>query len=178
MIRIDCICAIPMFAILMLMSAAFSSAFAQGDLAAERESLRGIESFVVDVTVEGPQHLVNSDQIRRDLVAQRIVHRLQNAGLPVRETSNSGDRDSNLHRDAHLHIHVNMLELDRGLIPFAVTLGFYQDVRILESESEMSSATWQESVLGLVSGDLLDTIPQSIDSLVDQFIDDFGTVNS
>jgi len=159
--------------ILILVALSASDALAQGDLGAQRASLRGINEFFVDVTVEGPEHLVESDQFRRDVVAYRIVHRIREAGLPVQQAAR--DRDRNML--PNLHIHVNMLEVDQGIIPFAVAAGFYQQVRVLDNEREMAAATWTESVLGLVSGDLLATIPQSVDTLVDQFIEDFGSAN-
>lgn len=157
--------------ILILVVLSASDTRAQGDLETQRASLRGIDEFFVDVTVEGPEHLVESDQLRRDVVAYRIVHRIREGGLPVQQAPRGRDMLPNL------HIHVNMLEVDRGLIPFAVAAGFYQQVRVLDNEREMSAATWTESVLGLVSGDLLATIPQSVDTLVDQFIEDFGSAN-
>ncbi len=141
---------------------------AQGDLVDERESLKGIESFSVDVTIEGPDHLVSADEVRRDVIAHRILHRLQEAGLRVQQADDAVP---------NLHVHLNMLELDRGLIPFAISAGFYQQVRVLDNGSEMAAGTWRESVLGLVSLELLSTIPQSVDNLVDQFIKDYRLTN-
>ncbi len=155
----------------LLLAMCVTAARAQGDLTAERASLRGIETFVVDVTIEGPEHLARSDQLRTDVVVHRVVSRLRNAGLRVQDAAPERNGVPNL------HVHVNLLELEGGLIPFSIDADFYQQVRLQLSGREMASSTWDESVLGLVSGGLVETIPRSVDSLVDQFIDDYRSAN-
>ncbi len=149
------------------------SALAQGDVGAERASLEGVGSFAADITVEGPRHLVESDVLRSDVILHRIVHRIREFGLEVNRIP-PGDP----HQPPHLHVHVNMLELDRGLVPFSVSAEFYQDVRLMNGRRDMAAITWQESVLGFVSRDLLATIPESVDGLVDQFVEDYLTANN
>lgn len=148
------------------------TAAAQGDLEAERTSLKGIPAFAVGITLEGPQHLVESDVLRSDVLLHRILNRLNRAGLSVERVTPGAPGST-----PHLHIHLNMLELDGGIVPFAISADFYQDVRLATARREMSAVTWDESVLGLVSQDLLQTIPESVDGLVDQFVDDYLAAN-
>lgn len=148
------------------------AAVAQGDLDAERASLKGIPSFAADITLEGPRHLVSSDLLRSEVLLHRVVHRLREAGLEVERVTAGAPNPP-----PHLHVHVNMLELDGGLVPFAISADFFQDVRLATGRREMSAITWDESVLGLVSRDLLSTIPQSLDALVDQFAEDYLSAN-
>ena len=160
--------------ILWLMCVPFTAfaAFAQGDLDAERASLKGIGSFGADVTIEGPRHLTESDVLRAEVILHRIVNRVRDGGLEV-ERSGPDARD----QPANLHVHINMMEVDRGLVPFSISADFYQDVRLAGSGREMAAISWHERVLGLVSRDLLTAVSESVDALVDQFIDDYRAAN-
>lgn len=148
------------------------AAAAQGDLDAERASLRGIHSFAAEITLEGPGHLVGSHLLRSEVLLHRVIHRLRDAGLEVERVPHGAPNPP-----PHLHIHLNMLELDGGLVPFAISADFFQDVRLATSRQDMSAITWDESVLGLVTRDLLPTIPQSLDTLIDQFAEDYLSAN-
>lgn len=141
---------------------------AQGNLEAERQSLAGIASFGVQTTVEGPRHLAESDQLTSRVLTEGITAQLRDAGLPV--TSRPG-------ASAFVHLHLNMMSLENRLVPFSAELGFLQDVRLRRNGSELSAVTWNESVLGLVSYDLLNTISSSVSELVDQFARDFEAAN-
>lgn len=158
-------------AIVICFAVLVPAARSQGDLPSKMASLQGIDSFVVDVTLEGPGHLVQSDPLRSEVVSHRIVNRLREAGLGVQRVRTEQTREPNF------HIHINVLQLEGGLIPFSIDAGFYQEVRLASSGRSMAAPTWGESVLGMVSADLVGTIPQSVDSLVDQFIEDFQAVN-
>ncbi len=148
------------------------TAAAQGGLDAERSSLNGIRSFEADITIEGPRHLVQSDVLQSEVLLHRVVSRLRNAGLEVaRATPGSSETPPSL------QVHVNLLEVGAGLVPFTVSAGFYQDVRLAAGGREMSAITWDESVLGVVSQNLIQTIAESIDGLVDQFVEDYLAAN-
>lgn len=149
-----------------------AAVLAQGDLQAERSSLADLTAIATDITVEGPAHLADSDLLRTDVLLHRIVHRIREAGIDVERIS-----PGTAERPPHLHIHLNLLELDRGLVPFSISADFYQDVRLARNRTEMSAITWDESVLGLVTRDLLSAIPESVDNLVDQFAADFLAAN-
>ena len=160
--------------ILWLMCIPFTvlTALAQGDLAAERASLKGIESFAADVTIEGPRHLTESDVLRAEVILHRVVNRIRDAGLDVERRA-----PEVRNHPANLHVHINMMEVDRGLVPFSISADFYQNVRLQGSGREMSAISWHERVLGLVSLDLLAAISESVDALVDQFVDDYRSAN-
>lgn len=145
---------------------------AQPDLSAQRASLERIGPITTDITVEGPRHLVESDDLRTEVLLHRIVHRIRESGIDVQRDARSATDKSPL-----LHIHVNLLDLEGGLVPFSVSAEFFQNVRLTHSGREMAAVTWSESVLGLVSPDLVANIPKSVDGLVDQFIDDVAAAN-
>ena len=146
---------------------AASQAFAQGDLEAERRSLRGISSFYVDVTIEGPKHLTESASLSTSGLIERVSQRLSADGLPVRFRS----------AVPHLHVHVNMMEVESGLVPFAINAEFYQDARLEASRTTATVQTWDEGVIGLVSPDRMQLVNESIDALVSQFAADFAAAN-
>ena len=160
--------------ILWLMCIPFTAfpAFAQGNLEAERTSLKGIGSFAADVTIEGPRHLTEVDVLRAEVILHRVVNRLRDAGLEV-ERSAPDVRD----HPANLHVHINMMEVDRGLVPFSISADVYQNVRLVRNSDEMAAISWHERVLGLVSSNLLTAISESVDALVDQFVDDYRAAN-
>ena len=153
---------------LLLCLVVIAPARAQGNLPSERASLSGVGSFGVQTTVEGPSQLAESDLLAAEVLAERITERLRKSGLPI--TSQSVDK-------ARIHLHLNMMELENGLVPFSAELHFMQAARLRRSGHDMSVVTWNESVLGLVSYDLLTTIASSVDELVDQFARDFESAN-
>ena len=144
-------------------------AYAQGDLEAERASLRGISNFDIRITVEAPLNLSGSDALDSDALVEQVTGGLRAAGLPV-----VSRRDA----EVFLHVHVNTMALENGLIPFAIEADFYQPVRLQRSGGTLSAATWSESVLGLVTVDRLEVIGESVDQLIDQFVRDFQAVRA
>lgn len=144
-------------------------AYAQGDLEAERASLRGISDFDVRITVEAPLNLAGSDALDSDALLEQAAGGLREAGLPVVSRQDA---------EVFLHVHVNTMALENGLVPFAVEADFYQPVRLQRGGGTMSAATWSESVLGLVTRDRLEVIGESVDQLIDQFVRDFQGVRS
>jgi len=142
-------------------------ALAQGDLPAERSSLSGITWFYVDVTVEGPKQLAASESLAAATLIQRTAKRLADARLPVLQRFEG----------PHLHLHLNMMEIEGGLIPFSLNADFYQPVRLERNRETVLAATWDEGVVGLISHDRIPLILESLDNLVDQFAADFGAAN-
>ena len=142
-------------------------ALAQGDLQAERSSLSGVTAFFVDVTVEGPRHPAASESLAAATLIQRAEKRLGDAGLPVVPRFEG----------PHLHLHLNMMEIEGGLIPFSINADFYQTVRLERNRDTLSAATWDEGVVGIVSQDRISLILESLDNLVDQFAVDFSAAN-
>lgn len=163
----------PLTALYLLMVAASLlatvPAHAQADLEAERNSLEGVTSFALRLTVEAPRELSGSGALSTAALAESVIEQLRAAGLPVTSREDA---------QSYLHVHVNTMSLENGLVPFAIEANFYQPVRLQTSAGgETTAATWGESVLGLVTRDRLPTIAGSVEQLVDQFARDFEIVN-
>lgn len=155
----------PLIGLVMLLLAV-TAARAQGNLPAERSSLAGISSFIVEVTVEGPTSLAES--LGQSTLTHRVQERLRERGMPI--VSTGGDHPK-------LNIHLNLMELGNGLIPFSIEVGFYQSVLLARNRDRMDAETWSESVVGLVSPDRIRLIEESVDGLIEQFAQDFEATN-
>lgn len=143
-------------------------ALAQGDRVGDRRSLGDVSTFSVGAMVEGPEHLTVAESLRTETLIRAARGRLREADLPV---SAPGDSTPNL------HIHLNMMQMQNGLIAFSVELDFFQEVVLARNRRRTSAITWNESVVGIVSHDMTSTIAESVLALVDQFTEDFLTVN-
>ncbi len=143
-------------------------AAAQGDLEGARASLAGVAAFGVDATVEGPPALTSSDELRPEALIRAAQARLRETDLPRGARSESAPT---------LHVHLNMMQVPNGLIAFSVELDFFQDVRLVRNRQTVSAVTWNESIVGLVSHDMTSTIAESVLGLIDQFAQDFRTIN-
>lgn len=141
---------------------------AQGNREDARESLVGVSAFSVDATVEGPAHLAASDLLRVGVLIATASERLGEMDLPLAAVSEDVP---------NLHIHLNMMQVQTGLIAFSVELDFFQGVQLADRRASIDAITWNESVVGLVSHDRVSIIAESVLGLIDQFADDFLTVN-
>jgi hypothetical protein len=154
--------------LLLISAVGVQSVSAQGDLEGARRSLAGVERFEVVATVEGPEHLAMSETLRSETLVRTVRGRLLEAGLPVGTLE--GLRPN-------LHIHLNMMQLQNGLIAFSIEADFFQDVLLARNRRQAGAATWNESVVGFVSHDMTSTIAESVLRLAGQFVRDFRTVN-
>lgn len=154
------------FVLLAVLAA--SSAHAQGDREGERRSLAGVAAFSIDATVEGPEHLADAEMVRIGTLVRAAQQRLQDAALPV---------DASREGTPNLHIHLNMMQLENGLIAFSVEVDFFQEALLARNRARTSAITWNESVVGFVSPDMMSTIAESALRLVDLFAQDFRTIN-
>lgn len=143
-------------------------ALAQGDREGERQSLRDVSGFSVGATVEGPELLTRSEALRAETLIRAARTALREADLPVAAAGDSAPT---------LHIHLNMMQLENGLIAFSVELDFFQEVVLARNRERASAVTWNESAVGLVSHDMTSTIAESVLARVGQFAEDFRTVN-
>lgn len=155
-------------AILFLNIAGGRPAFGQGDRTGERQSLADVSAFSVAATVEGPEHLASSEALHTESLVRAARDRLKADDLPVTAARASMP---------DLHIHLNMMQIQNGLIAFSVELDFFQEVALTRNQQQVRAVTWNESVVGLVSQDLTSSIAKSVLSLIDQFADDFRAVN-
>ena len=161
--------------ILLLLAFIPGIAFAQLDTEQSRQSLVDIRGFYVTVDVEGSVGLTSDEALNVSTINRRVKSRLREAGLNVLEGTEVIDQP----REPYLYLHINMLEMDRGLVPFATSIQFFQRVELPGKRRNKSlvACTWDTGVVGLVSLDNLDMIPESAIQSVNLFIDDFARVN-
>ena len=139
---------------------------AQLDVAQGRSSLRGIRAFSVVLDVEAESPLSNHEAF--DL-ARPLIERLRAAGLPVVRQGPD---------IPYLYVHVNALAMERGLVPFSVSLQFLQPVLLARDRiTAVTGATWESGTVGLVSSDNLGWIAEATFELTDEFIADFRTAD-
>lgn len=141
---------------------------AQGDRPGSVQSLEDAGSIAVDAVVEGPGALAAHEAVRTEALIRRSRERLQSHGVPTVATAQDAPT---------LHIHLNMMEAQNGLVAFSVELEFFQEVDLVRTRHRIRAATWNESVVGLVSRDMMPIIAESLDGLIEQFARDFNSAN-
>ncbi len=148
---------------------------AQMETGQSRQSLNDIRGFFVKVDVEGSVGLTSDEKLNISAINSRVKTKLRNAGLNVLEPTEVIDQPM----EPYLYLHVNMLEMEQGLVPFAVTTQFFQRVELPRSKrgASLVACTWDDGLVGLVSYDNLDMIADSAVESVGLFIDDFQQVN-
>lgn len=149
--------------------------FAQNEIDRARISLEGIQEFGFTANIEGSRTIADSENLTPSKIRQEAVSQLVEADLRFvsdEEVSSSADIP-------FLHLHINAMELDNGLIPFSITLSLYQPVKLsLNRDLQTSAITWQTGMVGLVSYDMLVTISKASSNMVEEFINDYKRVNS
>ncbi len=150
-------------------------ALAQMGTEQSRRSLTDIKGFYVQVDVEGSVGLTSDEQLNASAINQRVKNRLRAAGLNVLEPTEVLDQPT----EPYLYVHINMMELDGGMVPFATNLQFFQRVALPDRRRKQSliACTWDTGVVGLVYFNSLNLIPESTEELVNEFIADFQVVN-
>lgn len=151
-----------------------SVAHAQLQTEASRQALQQIKGFYLHVDVEGSLGLTQDDALNVRTIKSRVTQRLRDAGLNVLELVEGIEQQN----EPYLYVHVNMLEVERGLVPFAVNTQFYQRVELpRQPRQSLVACTWDTGLVGLVSYDNLDLIADSAVESVTNFITDFQQVN-
>ena len=147
---------------------------AQNEIERERISLQGIQEFGFTANVEGSRTIADSDELTPAIIRESAIEKIQEANLRFVE-----DLDVESSADVpFLHMHINAMELDNGLIPFSIELRLYQPVKlILHDELQTSASTWETGMVGIVSFDRLDVINRAANNLLDNFIDDYRRIN-
>jgi hypothetical protein len=75
-------------------------------------------------------------------------------------------------------MHINTMDAGQGLVPFSVSLDFYQPAELtLNRNLQTSVSTWQTGLVGIVSYDRMNVIGESAVNLLDDFIKDYNQVN-
>ena len=149
------------------------NAYAQMETEASRKSLRGVKGFYLHVDVEGSLGLTQDEALNVRAIRNRVATELRTAGLNVLETTEVLDQSSS----PYLYVHVNMMDMEGGLVPFAVNTQFFQQVEIKRQRASTIACTWDTGLVGLVSYDNLDMIADAAVGSVTNFIDDYHVSN-
>lgn len=147
---------------------------AQNEIDRERISLEGIQQVGFTANLEGSQAVTSDSSLTPANIRQQAVNQLVRADLqyvPDEEVRSSADIP-------FLYMHINMMEVDNGLVPFSIELRFYQPVKlILNRDLQTSASTWETGMVGMVSLDQLPVINNAAENLVNEFVDDYLASN-
>jgi len=147
---------------------------AQNEIERERYALQGLQEFGFTVNIEGSRNVTSDTDLTPSNIRQQAVNQLLEANVRYvadEEVSSSADIP-------FLHMHINMLELENGLVPFSIDLRLYQPVKlVLNRDLQTSASTWETGMVGIVSFDQLQTVARAAENVLDTFLDDFYRVN-
>ncbi|MDZ7695211.1 MAG: hypothetical protein U5K69_29520 [Balneolaceae bacterium] len=150
------------------------SAAAQNEVERERSSLRGIAEMGFTVNLEVNASLNEKGEIEITSIKEMAESRLEEADIsliPDERVRSSADIP-------YLYMHINTMDAGRGLVPFSISIDFYQPAELtLNRDFETSVSTWQTGTVGIVSYDRLNIIGESAVNLLDNFISDYHQVN-
>lgn len=146
----------------------------QNEIQRERSSLRGISELGFTVNLETNVSLNKKGELEvtslQDAVRKKLSE-LNVAILKDKEVRSSADIP-------FLYMHINTMDAGQGLVPFAITLHFYQPVKLtLNRDQQTSASTWESDMVGMVSYDRMNFIQDAAVGLMQDFIDDFRQVN-
>lgn len=147
---------------------------AQNEMQRERISLEGLQEFGFTANIEGSRTVTDAETLTPSVIRQEAVNQLVEADLRYvadEEVASSADIP-------FLHMHINTMELENGLIPFSIQLRLYQPVKLsLNRDLQTSASTWETGMVGVVSADQLPVINGAAENLVREFIDDYKNTN-
>jgi|SRR6056297_89380 len=150
------------------------SLFAQNEIDRERISLEGLQEIGFTANIEGSRTIADSENLTPARIRQEAVSQLIDGDL--RYVS-----DEEVQSSAYipfLHLHINAMEMENGLIPFSINLRLYQPVRLsLNRDLQTSAITWRTGMVGLVSYDQIETISEASSNMIAEFIDDYNVAN-
>lgn len=147
---------------------------AQNEIERQRYALDGLQEFGFTVNIEGSQRVTSDTDLTPTNIRQTAVNQLIDANVRYvadEEVTSSADIP-------FLHMHINMLELENGLVPFSIELRLYQPVKlVLNRDLQTSASTWETGMVGIVSLDQINTIKQAAENVLTTFLDDYRHVN-
>jgi len=147
---------------------------AQNEVGLQRISLQGLQEIGFTANLEGSRTVVNKENLTPTTIRQAVVNELVNNDIRFvsdEEVRSSADIP-------FLYMHINMMELDNGLIPFSIELRLYQPVKLtLHRDLETSASTWESGMVGIVSHDRISMIKEAAMNEVLTFIDDYRAAN-
>lgn len=148
---------------------------AQNEIQRERSSLRGINEVGFTVNLETNITLNEKGEIEVTSIKDAAEQRLSEAGIPLisdAEVESSADIP-------FLYMHINTMDAGQGLVPFSVSIRFYQPVKLqLNRDQQTSASTWETGMVGIVSYDRMNVIQEAAVDLLGDFINDFKRVNN
>lgn len=149
--------------------------FAQNEIERERISLEGLQEFGFTANIEGSRTIADDENLTPSTIRQEAISQI--VGADIRYVS---DEEVQSSADIpFLHLHINAMEMENGLIPFSVSLRLYQPVKlVLNRDMETSGITWETGAVGLVSYDQLAVISETASNTISTFIDDYNSANS
>jgi hypothetical protein len=149
--------------------------FAQNEIDRERVSLEGLEEFGFTANIEGSRTIADSETLTPSSIRQDAISQIVEAELRYvsdEEVRSSADIP-------FLHMHINTMEMENGLIPFSIRLRLYQPVKLmLNRDLQTTASTWEDGMVGLVSYDQIVVIKQAASNMIQNFIDDYNQANS
>jgi len=158
--------------LLILFSA--SELLGQNEIERQQISLDGLQEFGFTVNIEGSQRVTDDATVTPTNIRQQAINQIVDANLRYvadEEVSSSAEIP-------FLHMHINMLDLENGLIPFSIELRLYQPVRlILNRDLQTSASTWETGMVGIVSYDQIPTIKRAAENIMVTFLDDYRIIN-
>src|SRR6056297_2882866 len=133
------------------------TAEAQNEIQRERSSLRGINELGFTVNLETNVTLNEKGEIEVTSIKDAARKRLSEAGIPLvsdSEVESSADIP-------FLYMHINTMDAGQGLVPFSVSIRFYQPVKLqLNCDLQTSASTWETGMVGIVSYDRMNIIQE------------------
>jgi len=160
--------------LLFLLSVFTCDLFAQNEVVRQRISLQGIQEVGFTANLEGSRTVTSDKNLTPTVIREAVVEELINNNIRFvddEEVRSSADIP-------FLYMHINMMELDNGLIPFSVELRLYQPVKLsLNRNMETTASTWESGMVGIVSLDQISVIREAAVNEVLTFIDDYQTAN-
>lgn len=148
---------------------------AQNEIQRERSSLQGINEMGFTVNLETNVSINEKGEIEVTSIKDAAEQRLSNAGIPLlsdEQIESSADLP-------FLYMHINTMDAGRGLVPFSVSIRFYQPVKLqLNRDQPTSASTWETGMVGIVSYDRMEVIQEAAVDLLGDFISDFESVNN
>lgn len=148
---------------------------AQNEVARERSSLKGINELGFTVNMEANLPLAEKGEIEVTSLREMGEKMLRNSSIsliPDKEAIRSDEIP-------FLYLHVNCMDAGQGLVPFSLSLYFYQPVKLtLNRDLQTSAVTWESGSVGIVSYDQMNLVNDAAKILIEEFISDYKQINS
>ena len=148
---------------------------AQNEIERERVSLEGLQEFGFTANIEGSRTIADDQNLTPAVIRDEAVRQLVEADIRFaddEEVRSSADIP-------FLHMHINAMEMENGLIPFSIKLRLYQPVKLsLNRDLQTTASTWEDGMVGLVSYDRIAVIGEAASDMIKNFIDDYRQANT